>query len=268
MKAKISVIMGVYNDKKYLNDAIDSILNQTCKDFEFLICNDCSEDDDIQKILDSYRLSDSRVKLLKNDVNSGLAASLNRCLQLAEGEYIARMDSDDISEPDRFEKQIDFLNANPNYDICSGKIHFIDDNGIWGELNRNGEVSLYDVYKGGAFVHPAVMMRKEALTAVGGYTSDKLTRRAEDYDLWCKMYLNGSIGYNMDEFLLLYREDSNSYKKRKLSTRIEKCRLSHYWRKRLGLSLKWEYYSIRPIIAGLVPKKILLLRRKRKGKIS
>ena len=101
---KISVIMGVHNGEKTLPRAIDSILNQTFTDFELIICDDCSTDATIQVIKD-YIEKDNRVILIRNESNSGLAASLNNCINISKGEYIARMDDDDISHVDRFEKQ-------------------------------------------------------------------------------------------------------------------------------------------------------------------
>jgi glycosyltransferase involved in cell wall biosynthesis len=106
---KISILMPVYNGEKYLREAIDSILNQTFTDFEFLIVDDGSTDNSVE-IINSYQ--NSRINLVKNDKNEGLVYTLNRGLSLAKGEYIARMDCDDISLPERLKKQIDFLDSN------------------------------------------------------------------------------------------------------------------------------------------------------------
>ena len=115
MNPKVTVLMPVYNCEKYLRESIESILNQTFKDFEFLIINDGSSDKSAE-IVESY--NDNRINFVQNEKNIGLAASLNRGLDIAKGEYIARMDADDISLPERLEKQVRFMETNPQIGIC------------------------------------------------------------------------------------------------------------------------------------------------------
>ena len=109
---KVSVIMGVFNSEKTLVTAIESVLSQTYRNWEFIICDDGSSDGSSQ-ILAEYQQRNSRIRVLRNENNIGLAASLNRCLAFVNGEYIARMDSDDISLPDRFKRQVDYLETHP-----------------------------------------------------------------------------------------------------------------------------------------------------------
>lgn len=125
--------MGVYNSNyDLLKKSIESILNQTYANFEFIICDDCSTND-VKKVIQEYQEKDSRIIYLKNDHNRGLAYSLNRCIDTSSGNYIARQDDDDISLETRFEKQVSFLNTNPQYDFV-GCNHFLkDEGGIWGE---------------------------------------------------------------------------------------------------------------------------------------
>lgn len=122
---KVSVVMSVYNGEKYLPETIDSILNQTFKDFEFIIINDGSTDK-TAKILTSY--DDPRIRIF-NQENMGLTKSLNRAISLAKGEYIARMDADDISYPERLKKQVDYLNKNPDIGLVGSKYIRIDKRG-------------------------------------------------------------------------------------------------------------------------------------------
>lgn len=126
---EVSVIMGVFNSAKKVGVAIESILNQTFTDFEFIICDDASTDNTYETIKE-YAGKDKRIKLLKNEKNLGLAGTLNICLESARGKYIARMDDDDFSHPQRFEKQIKFLDENPEYAIVGTSKNYFDENGI------------------------------------------------------------------------------------------------------------------------------------------
>ena len=131
---EVSIIMGIYKMIKKENLvklAIDSILNQTYKDFEFIICDDGSNDGTYEMVQDLIK-NDKRVILIKNDENKGLAYSLNHCLSIAKGKYIARMDADDISMPNRFEKQVKFLDEHLEYAVVGSNMLYINENGIWG----------------------------------------------------------------------------------------------------------------------------------------
>ena len=127
----LSVIMSVYNAEKYLSQAIESILNQSFEDFEFIIIEDCSTDNSL-KIIKNYVINDKRIRIIqkaKNKKMRGFIENLNIGLSEAKGKYIARMDSDDISHPDRFEKQVLFLDSHPNVFMVGSAINFIDENG-------------------------------------------------------------------------------------------------------------------------------------------
>lgn len=252
---RISVIMGVYNGEKTLCRAIDSILNQTFSDFEFIICNDCSNDS-TSSILKQYEEKDKRVRVLENKEHLSLAATLNKCLEFASGFYIARMDDDDISHFDRFEKQIEYLDKHPEIALLGTKRINFDNEGYWGNFNDSGVVTVEDLFSKPTFVHPSVMMRSDALKHVGGYTVSKYTVRGQDFDLWCKLYYNGYKGFILDEVLLDYYDDRFSTKRTKFRYRLNSFVYHSRWRRKLGLPLKYEYYSIRPILVGLVPSKL------------
>lgn len=253
---KISVIMGVYNGEKYLHDAIDSVLNQSFKDFEFIICDDGSMDNSI-KIIENYKQNDKRIVLLQNSKNIGLAATLNKCIGVSNGEYIARMDCDDISLPDRFYKQVKFLDNNKNIAIVGGHANLFSETGIFGVRKMYGEYTNINVFKKNFFIHPTIMMRRNCLLSVGGYTESKYTYRTEDYDLWCKFCEKGYKGFNIDEILLNYREDKNAYSKRKFKYRIDAFRLRVYWFKKLKIPFKYIIYLFKPLIIGLLPTLIM-----------
>lgn len=260
---KISIIMGTYNGASTISNAIESILNQSFNDLELIICDDNSSDGTVD-IINTYITNDKRVVLIRNEKNSGLAVSLNKCIEVSKAELIGRMDDDDIAHLNRIEVQIKHLDAHPEFAVVGSSINYFDENGIWGELNYSGERSLIEIYKGISFVHPTVIMRKDALNAVGNYTVSSQTRRGQDYDLWCKFYFAGYRGTNLELVLLDYCESQESVKRRKFIYRYNVYKKKRYWRRRFSLPLYYSLYAYKELIAGLVPKKILLIRRKLK----
>ncbi len=186
MAPKISVIMPVYNSEKYLNEAIESILRQSYTDFEFLIIDDCSTDNS-PSIIQSYR--DPRIRYIHNDGNQGVAYSLNRGLALAQGEYIARMDADDISLPEKFKHQVSFLDQHPAVGVLGTAVCLMDASGKKRDkLSFPTEhISLYWrlCFFENPIIHPTVMMRKDVVDRAGGYLVEMTN--SEDYDLWCRL---------------------------------------------------------------------------------
>jgi len=200
---KISVIMPVYNAENFLRESIESILNQTFKDFEFLIINDGSTDSSAD-IIRSY--TDSRINFIDNKDNLFYMKRLNEALEVATGEYIARMDSDDISLPERFQKQVEFLDANPEVGIVGGFWQ------MFGAVDRlitvpekHENIYPFSVFHS-PFGHPAVMFRKSMFDANNlRYREDY--PYAEDYELWTRA-LKLFKGANLQEVLLNYRVHS------------------------------------------------------------
>lgn len=252
---KVSVLMGVHNGQQFLQEAVDSVLAQTFGDFELLICDDGSTDDTPQ-LLQDYARQDSRVRILHNEKNIGLAASLNRCIQEARGQYFARMDADDKCTPQRFARQVEYLDSHPQVDVMGTGAFFMDDNSkIYGQraCAREETIGLAEAVKAAQLIHPTVMMRAEAVRSVDGYTVNALTSRAEDYDLWCKLCLQGSVLVRVPEKLLCYREDSANVSRRKYRYRIQEAKLKNHWRKKAGMPLSFVKYAIKPLIVGLLP---------------
>lgn len=261
---EVSIIMGIYKmikKKNLVKLSIDSILNQTYKDFEFIICDDGSNDGTYEMVQDLIK-NDKRVILIKNDENKGLAYSLNHCLSIAKGKYIARMDADDISMPDRLEKQIGFLNEHLEYAMVGCNLLLINDKGIWGKRILVKEPTKKSFLFTSPYCHPAIVMRKEVLDKVNNYKVEKITRRAEDYDLFMRIYANGYKGYNMQEFLYQFREDNDAYKRRAYKYRIDDVQVRYRGFKALGLMPSGFLYVIKPLIVGLIPQKILCQLRK------
>lgn len=257
---KISVIMGVYNSKSIilLKKSIESILNQTYSNFEFIICNDCSTNDEIKKILLSYSKKDSRIIVIENKKNMGLAYSLNNCLNYCKGEYIARQDDDDISLKDRFEKQINFLENNNSIDFVGSNILLINDTGIWGKQILKEKPGIDDLKYGCSFAHPALMIKKRCFDSVNGYTISKMTRRTEDYDLYFKLHINSYVGVNIQENLYLYYESKYTLSKQKFKYRIDEFFLRIHWFKKTHCLMKNFIYIFKPLFSGIIPNNIRL----------
>lgn len=257
--------MGVYNGEKYVSRAIESILTQTYSDFEFIICNDCSKDN-TNSILSKYSSIDDRIVILNNDENKGLSFCLNRGLSIAKGKYIARMDDDDISVNTRFETQLEFLENNNEYALVSSRRIFFDNNGEWGRDYSYGERSMIDVFKGKSFVHPSVIMKRDILNEIGGYSENKIAVRTEDYDLWCKFYYNGYKGFVLPDYLIKYYESRDSYSKRRYKFRINEFKLRLLWKNKLNLNIRYYFFAIRPLLVGLLPAAFMIKQKKRRYK--
>ena len=187
---RVSVVMPVYNGERYLHEAIDSILNQTFSDFEFIVINDCS-DDGTENIIKSY--TDSRIHYIKNENNLGVALSLNRGFDAAKGEYIARMDADDISLPSRLEKQVEYMEDNPAIAVCGcetelfGDVEKTDTYTVFGK-----EMMKINLLFAPCLCHPAVMLRRSVVEKEH-YRYDDSFERLEDYELWTRLFLKYDI---------------------------------------------------------------------------
>jgi len=206
---KITVLMSVYNEEKYLREAVDSILNQTFENFEFLIINDASTDKTV-KILESY--NDPRIKIYNNKKNIGLTKSLNVGLKMAKGKYIARQDADDISMPDRFEKQTDFLNKHDNYAVVGTFARIINEHS---EEIRPFRIPTEDsdirnfLKTDNCMVHGSVMIRMSTLLDMGFYNED--FERSQDYELWLRLTKKYYMR-NIPDFLYCRRMQSKTLK--------------------------------------------------------
>ena len=168
MSKKISVLMGIYNCADTLEQAVASIRNQTYKDWELILCDDGSSDNTFE-VAQKLAAEEPRIILLRNDGNKGLNTTLNNCLAAATGEYVARMDGDDDCLPERFEKQITFLEKHPEFQITSCPMILFDENGEWGETHVPEQPTAEDVVCGTAISHAPMMMYRECMTSVGGY---------------------------------------------------------------------------------------------------
>ncbi len=197
--------MSVYNGEEYLREAIDSILNQTFGDFEFLIIDDGSRDNSLE-ILKSFK--DKRIRIIENKKNLGLIASLNKGLKLAKGKYIARMDADDIALPERFEKQFDFMEKNPEIGVCGTWIKlFGAKSEIWSPVTEHKDIFAGMLFESMAY-HPTIFLRNDIVSSLKE-SYDKDYKHVEDYEYWVRLALRGVKFANLDEVLLFYRVHPN-----------------------------------------------------------
>jgi len=206
----VSVITPVYNREKYLAKCIESILNQTYENFEFIIIDDNSSDLTVNIIKD-YLLRDSRIKFLENNKNLGATLTFNRGLDIAKGKYIARMDSDDISFPDRFKKQVDIFESWHDLEVLGTGAVLIDhkENEIGRKQFPSNFKKISNIIKTGVPVFdPSVMMRSSTLKEINGF--DNRLAPADDYHLWLTLFKQKKIISNIDDYLIKYRlHDSN-----------------------------------------------------------
>jgi glycosyltransferase involved in cell wall biosynthesis len=218
---KVSVILPVYNAEKYLKEAIDSILNQTYTDFELILINDGSTDGS-QEIIDNYK--DHRIVHISNEINKGLIYSLNKAIDFAKGKYIARMDADDIALPQRFEKQVEYLEKT-NISILATKVKLIDENGEtlhdWDDDAKNiTAVQIKNfLLKDNCVAHPTIMGKTAVFKK---YKYQYNQKYSEDYDLWLRITADGMAIEKISEPLLLHRILDTS------ATRFKK--MNHYYR--------------------------------------
>lgn len=261
MKHKVSVIMAVYNAKETLPLAIDSILAQTYRDWELILCDDCSTDETHEVIADYCSRYPDQIVSVRNEVNSKLPFSLNHCLQVATGDYIARMDADDISKPERLQKQAEFLDAHPEIAVVGTSMIRFDDHGEFGKLKCDMSPSGRSLKTGVPHYHATIMMRKSVYDAVGGYTVSKRTERGQDVDLWFKVYARGFRGANLPDYLYLVREDRAAIRRRKLKHdfRLMHTRLIGY--RMLHFPLRWYVYAFHPVISFFIPYRLKVKRR-------
>lgn len=262
--ATISVIMGIYNCSSTLPQAIDSILTQTFTDWELIMCDDGSTDNTYAVAEEYVHRYPEKIRLIRNEHNRGLSVSLNRCLALAEGEYIARMDGDDISAPERFEKELSFLRQHPEYSIVSTDMDLFDEHGIWGRTHSAAEPTVESMVSGPPHCHAACLVKREAYTAVGGYSEAREYERVEDRNLWFKMYKAGFRGANLQEPLYMMRDDRNATSRRKLKYRFHGAYVGMDVIKGFQLSPLYFLKAIRPIMIGLLPRPVYRFLHKRK----
>jgi len=215
MNRKLTVLTCVYNGLPYLRDAIESTLNQTYKDFEYLIIDDCSPDKNVIKVIESY--DDPRIRLIKNEENLGVSNTINKALSLIYTPYVIRLDQDDVSLPNRLESQLAFMEKHPDIDVSCTWEHTIDSSGNkqrdWKRILGNyGEFLGYVLTGICPIWHPSLAFKKDALVNVGGFKKEYT--RAEDFEVTTRLALKRFNAAVVPEFLLLQRQHEASQSKK------------------------------------------------------
>jgi glycosyltransferase involved in cell wall biosynthesis len=211
----VSVVMAVHNEADFIHEALQSITLQSFGDFEFIILDDASADE-TPSILEKYQQCDSRIRLMRLGQNLGLTACLNRSIELVRGKYIARMDADDISLPQRLEKQVEFMESHPEVDVLGTGFALIDEAGARLSdviFSSHPQTLKWNLPFFTPIAHPSAMIRTETIKRLGGYDPDM--KRAQDYDLWWRVSLSGRLA-NLSEIHLLLRQHAKN-----ISTRYQ-----------------------------------------------
>lgn len=258
---KVSIIMGIYNCQDTLGEAIDSILNQTYKDWELIMCDDCSTDKTYEVAKKYKDMHPDKIILLKNTTNLKLAATLNKCLDVAKGKYIARMDSDDICLNNRLEKQVEFLRTNSDFQVVGSSAKIYDGEKVTGIRQCKTIPDKYDVLINAPFIHPSIMMYRAVYNKLKGYTVSKRTLRGQDIDLWIRFFNAGYKGYNLNEPLIIYHESKKDLKKRRFSVSLGCAKTIFYGCRLMKAPLKMYIYSLKPLVSYFIPHRIKRLRK-------
>lgn len=214
----ISVIMSAHNASMTLPAALASIEQQTFQNWELVVCDDASTDSTQSILTDAVgEFGANRLILLRNEVNRKLAYSLNRCLEVASGDFIARMDADDLSEPTRFEVQLRYLAEHPEVDVVGTAMRRFNANGpgevVYPAAEEPDKWTLGRSTKS-PFFHATILARREVFEKVGNYTVSWRTERGQDLDLWFKFFAAGLVGCNLRDPLYWVREDAAAIRRR------------------------------------------------------
>jgi glycosyltransferase involved in cell wall biosynthesis len=250
-RPRVSVVMTVYNAERYLREAVESILNQTFGDFEFIVVNDGSTDGS-RRILEEYARRDGRIRLVSRP-NTGIVAAANEGIAAARGEYLARMDADDVSLPRRFEKQVAYLDAHPECVIVGSRVLSTDPHGIPVAPSEHAltheeiDAQLMTATGGWALLQPATMMRLDAVRAVGGYRGKY--NISEDHDLFLRLAERGKVA-NLPEVLFHYRrryDGATHTHLHQLAEAKDKLLREAYERRGLPLPAGWKAEVWKPV---------------------
>ena len=238
--------------------AIRSVLAQEMANFELIICDDASTDETWRK-LEIWAQQDERIVLLRNPYNMRASGARNECIRCAKGEFIALMDADDYSYPQRLKEQADYLCEHKDVDFvgCAGE-YFSENPGDMGQRYWFVETpEKKDFLMTLPFVHASLMFRAEVLRSIEGYSWKKYVTRSEDYELLMRLYAAGHKGVNLEQSLYGIRLNESTYRRRKYRYRLNECAVKWIGFCRMGLMPKGILYTVKPLIVGLIPVRIL-----------
>jgi glycosyltransferase EpsE len=250
---RVSVIMGVLNGAATVLRAIRSIQEQAFTDWEYVICDDASTDG-TWGVLQGAAKEDSRIRLIRQETNSGLAAALNRCIDTAEGEYLARQDADDVSHPQRFSEQVRFLDERHDVAVVGTYAALFDALGAtWGELRPPKAPAVREWVRGSKVIHASVVMRAKDVRDAGKYNEHAV--RSEDYDLWLRLISMGAHIATLPLALYFVHWDTSDYRRRKYTYRIIEARVRWKGYRAMKVPAAAYVYAVKPLVVGLLPQR-------------
>lgn len=262
--AIIDIIMSAYNEEKCIERALLSIIGQEFTEWKLLVCDDFSEDKTLDILKEYEKKYPTKIIVFHNEKNMGLTYSLNRLISESTAPYIARMDADDICNSRRLQVEKEFLDNHKEFAMVGCNINKFDEQGIFATFKYPEVPNKVNLLWNSPFAHPTIMIKSEVLKELNGYKGIKRTTRCEDYDMWFRLYAAGYRGYNIQEPLLDYCENRNSYGKRKFryriaeaATRLNGYRINH-------LMPIGAIFILKPIFVGLIPNRLLIQIRKYK----
>lgn len=253
----VSVIMGAYNCEHTLADAIDSILVQTYADWELVLCIDGGSDSSYRIAQEYSKHYPDKIVLLRHERNEGLAAALNDCLAVAKGKYIARMDADDESLPERFQVQVDFLEKHSHVDLvgCAMQVFCRDED--WGVIRKKEFPTRMDLGGEVPFSHPTILARRHVFEKLGGYCVSNITRRCEDRELWFRFFEANFSGVNLPVVLYRYRNGLEAIHQRNFRERWHSLLVSVAGIKRLALPIRFYFFAFARFLRAFVPTRVM-----------
>jgi len=265
MSPKVSIIMAAYNCAATLEDAVRSLLVQTFTDWELIICDDASTDETPVILKGLQEQNPGKIVLLSNEANSKLSFSLNRCLGVAQGEYIARMDTDDLSAPTRLARQVEHLNQNPEDAVVGTWVQRFNSEGFNDYLKPVPHPEASSLCWGTPFIHATIMMRSSIFQELRYVVSNR-TVRGQDYDLWFRFFATGHRGSNLQEALYFVREDEQAIRRRTAKSRFFNWQTAMIGMKRLDAPPSWYLAPSIELLKALVPTRAALAYRRHQAR--
>jgi glycosyltransferase involved in cell wall biosynthesis len=249
--------MSVYEKEtpRFLSQCLNSLIQQTYKPDEVVLVEDGPISDDLVGVIDSFREKLNIVSVCLS-TNSGLAVALNEGLNYCKNDLVARMDTDDVALPERFQHQVDFLEDNSDVDIVGSFAQEIDENGSFTNLRKMpiSHDAIYDNLFACPFIHPSVMFNKSSILSIGGY-NEALVRR-QDYDLWFRCAQAGMKFYNIPEFLLLYRFTEKTHSRQSTSLMLNQAMIGYCGVRSLSQPYWKSLACFIPLVRSMLPDRL------------
>lgn len=255
-----TVLISLYKNEKpeYLEACLISIFeNQTLKPDQIVLVEDGPIPFSLSKVIERFNgIVGNILVIVKNETNKGLGYSLNRGLEFCTSKYVARMDTDDISLPDRFERQIKFMNSNPDINLSGGFAIEIDENGVEKSVRKmpSTDNAIKKALWSNPFIHPTVIFKRESMINIGGY--DSSLRRRQDYELWFRCALENFRFANLNMPLILYRFTQDTHKKQSRTTCLLQARIGYNGSTKLGINRFKALLCYVPYIRSFFPEKV------------